>query len=91
MGLQEIGYEDIEYIHLTQDRIQWFAFVNTEMNLWVSQKAGNLLTERMLASQETLCSVELDVTIHYQFYKFLMILNICHHLRNSQKKDSPCK
>jgi len=44
MNHREIGWEDVDWIHLTQDRNQWQAFVNMVMNLWVPKKAGNFLT-----------------------------------------------
>jgi hypothetical protein len=33
MGLREIGIDDVNWIRLAQDRVQWRAFVNTVMNL----------------------------------------------------------
>jgi hypothetical protein len=33
--LKEIGWEGVDFIHLAQDRDQWWAFVNTIMNLWI--------------------------------------------------------
>jgi len=36
MGLREIGGEDVDYIHLPQDRNQWWAFVNTVMHFRVA-------------------------------------------------------
>jgi hypothetical protein len=33
MGLREIGWGSVEWIHLAQDRGQWWAVVNTVMNL----------------------------------------------------------
>jgi hypothetical protein len=33
MDLREIGWEDVDLIHLAQDRDQWLAVVNTEMSL----------------------------------------------------------
>jgi len=33
MDLREIGWEDVDWIHLTQDTDQWRALVNTVMNL----------------------------------------------------------
>jgi hypothetical protein len=36
MNLLEIGWEDVDWMHLAQDRDQWLAFVNTVMNLQVS-------------------------------------------------------
>jgi hypothetical protein len=44
IDLREVGWEDVDWIHLAQDRDQWRAVVNTVMNLRVPQKAGNLLT-----------------------------------------------
>jgi len=35
MALREIGWEAVDWIHLAQDRDQWWAFVNTVMNNWV--------------------------------------------------------
>jgi hypothetical protein len=35
MDLREIGWEGVDWIHLTQDRDKWKALVNTIMNLWV--------------------------------------------------------
>jgi hypothetical protein len=36
MDLSEIGWEGVEWMHLTQDRDQWQGLVNMVMNLWVS-------------------------------------------------------
>jgi hypothetical protein len=38
-----IKEEDMDWIHLTQDGDQWWALVNTVMNLRVPQKTGNIL------------------------------------------------
>jgi hypothetical protein len=35
MDLREIGREVLDWMHVTQDRDQWGAFVNTVMNLRV--------------------------------------------------------
>jgi hypothetical protein len=35
MDLKEIGWKDVDWIHLAQDRDQWQTVVNTEMNLQV--------------------------------------------------------
>jgi hypothetical protein len=35
MDLREIRINGVNWIWLTQDRVQWQAFVNTVMNLWV--------------------------------------------------------
>jgi hypothetical protein len=41
-GLKEINFEDLEELHLVQDRTQWYALVNTVMNLWIPQTEGNV-------------------------------------------------
>jgi hypothetical protein len=33
MVLREIGWDDMDWIDLAQDRVQWRALVNTVMNL----------------------------------------------------------
>jgi hypothetical protein len=35
MDLREIGFGDVDWIHLAQDRDRWRALVNMVMNLWV--------------------------------------------------------
>jgi hypothetical protein len=35
MDLMEIGIDGANWIRLAQDRVQWWAFVNTVMDLWV--------------------------------------------------------
>jgi hypothetical protein len=35
MDLGEIGIDGADWIRLAQDRVQWWAFVNTVMNLRV--------------------------------------------------------
>jgi hypothetical protein len=35
MGLREIGWEDVDWVHLAEDRDQWRALVNMVMNLRV--------------------------------------------------------
>jgi hypothetical protein len=32
--LKEIGFANVDWIHLAQDRDRWRALVNTLMNLW---------------------------------------------------------
>jgi hypothetical protein len=36
MDLTEIGWEGVDWIHVAQDREQWWALVNTVVNLQVS-------------------------------------------------------
>jgi hypothetical protein len=33
MNLREIGWESVDWIHLAQDRDQWWALMNMVMNL----------------------------------------------------------
>jgi hypothetical protein len=40
MDLKEIGCEDMDWIQLVQDRVQWRTFVNTVKNLRAPQKGG---------------------------------------------------
>jgi hypothetical protein len=44
MDLGEIGFGDVDWIHLAQDRDRWRALLNMVINLRVPQNAGNFLT-----------------------------------------------
>jgi hypothetical protein len=44
MDLREVGWEDVNWTHLDQDRDQWGDLVNAVMNLWVPYKAEYFLT-----------------------------------------------
>jgi hypothetical protein len=35
MDLREIGWDSVDWIHLAQDRGQWWVLVDTVMNFWV--------------------------------------------------------
>jgi hypothetical protein len=43
MDLTEIGYDDVIWIHVAQNKDQWQALVNTVMNLSTPLKTRNLL------------------------------------------------
>jgi hypothetical protein len=43
MGFKEIGWGDMDWIDLPQDRVQWRAFGDTVMNLRVPQIVGKFL------------------------------------------------
>jgi hypothetical protein len=59
MCFRDIGREDVDWIHLAQDRDQWWAVVNTVTNFWFQLKVENfVLDEQFLASQEGLCGME---------------------------------
>jgi hypothetical protein len=40
IGIREIGWDGVDWTDLVQDRDQWRALVNTEMNLRVPKNAG---------------------------------------------------
>jgi hypothetical protein len=42
MDLVEVGWSDVDWICLTQDRIRWRALVNSVLNLRVPSIAGKL-------------------------------------------------
>jgi len=44
--LQDVGYGDMDWNDLAQDRDIWRTLVNAVMNLRVPQNAGNFLTSR---------------------------------------------
>jgi hypothetical protein len=43
MDLREIGWEDVDWIHLAQDRENWWTLRKTVMNLWVSREGREFL------------------------------------------------
>jgi hypothetical protein len=60
LDLREIGWDDMDWIHLAYDREQWRAFVNTVINLGLHKILGNSwVAERLEASQEDLNSMQL--------------------------------
>jgi hypothetical protein len=58
-GKREMGFRDMDWIHLVQYKAHWRALVNTAMNLRASSNVGNFkLTELLTVSPEGLCTVE---------------------------------
>jgi hypothetical protein len=45
MDLRGIGCEVVDWIHLPQDRVRWWAVVSTVMNLWISVNVGEFLDQ----------------------------------------------
>jgi hypothetical protein len=43
MYLRDIGWEGVDWMHLSQDGDQWQDLVNMVMNFQIPQKAGNFL------------------------------------------------
>jgi hypothetical protein len=43
MDLREIEWEGVDWLHRTQGRDQWLAFVNAVLNPRVPQKVGHFL------------------------------------------------
>jgi hypothetical protein len=44
MDLREIGWDDMDWIHVAQDRDQWRALVNTVIHLRIPQNVENFLS-----------------------------------------------
>jgi hypothetical protein len=44
MDLTDKGYDNVDWIHLARDRVQWLALKNTVMNFQFARRAGNFLT-----------------------------------------------
>jgi hypothetical protein len=44
MDLVEVGWGDVDWIDMVQDRGRWRALVNSVLNLRVPQNAGKLLS-----------------------------------------------
>jgi hypothetical protein len=60
MDLGEVGWGDLDWIGLAQDRNRWRAIVNLVLNLRVPQNAGKLAVGlQLVASQVVLSSIEL--------------------------------
>jgi hypothetical protein len=56
MDLGEVGWGDVDWIGLAEDRNRWRALVNSVLNLWVPKNAGKLSSD--LTSSGLLSSVQ---------------------------------
>jgi hypothetical protein len=50
MDLREVGWKDVDWMHLSQDRDSLRVLVVTVMNLRVPEKAGNFMTTSVTLS-----------------------------------------
>jgi len=48
MDLMELGWEDVDWMYLVQNRNQWRAVVNTVMNCRFPKREGNFLTSWLI-------------------------------------------
>jgi hypothetical protein len=64
MDLGEVGWGDVDWIGLAQDRNRWRTLVNSVLNLWVPCNAGKLssgVTSSGLSSSAQLHMVSLVI------------------------------
>jgi hypothetical protein len=59
VDLKEIGFENVDWIFMTQDIVQWHAVMNIVMNVWVPQKTEDYLTAISLSRRTLLCRINL--------------------------------
>jgi hypothetical protein len=50
MDLGEVGWGDVDWVGLAQDRNRWRALANSVLNLRVPRNAGKLLSDHLVAS-----------------------------------------
>jgi len=86
MDLGKIGWEGLDWMQLAQDRDQWWALVNTVMNLRVPWKPENFLTSwiSITFSRRALLggvsqSVSQSVIPHY---------NIIQYMKNTEHRNT---
>jgi hypothetical protein len=79
MDLGEVGWGDVDWIGLAQDRNRWRAFVNSVLNLWVPWNAGKLssgLTSSGLSGSAQLHRVSLSFCLLRIFRRQWMQLDV---------------
>jgi hypothetical protein len=62
MGRKEIGCEEVEWIYLAMDEVQWCALVNTVMNLQVLGQLSTLSSIQELYSLDC-CSINVTLVL----------------------------
>jgi hypothetical protein len=40
----QVGFKVVDWIHVTQNRVQWWDLLSTVLNLWIPEKVGLFLT-----------------------------------------------
>jgi len=70
--LQETKWEGVDFIHLVQDKEQWWTFVKTVMNLQVPQNAGPSTAETQLQAYNKIYARVSTVLLQkmFQFYTY---------------------
>lgn len=53
------GCKCVKWVHLAQDRFQWYASVKTVLNLWAAQKEGTSRTSEHGHSTQDYCGTKL--------------------------------
>jgi hypothetical protein len=58
MDLRETGWWGMDWIHVAQNRDQWWAMVNMVMNLWVLYNFRKLMAKKVFTSQDGLTTMD---------------------------------
>jgi hypothetical protein len=71
MDLGEVGWRDVDWIGLAQDRNRWRALVNSVLNLRVPLLQANATT---VSIPTTFKSVINEPTLYYYYYYYYLLL-----------------
>lgn len=58
MHIRDFEYEDVEWVHVAQTREKWLGLLNVVINFWGPYSMWYFLTEKVMASEEVLSSVQ---------------------------------
>jgi len=76
--LKEIGCEDVEWIHLAQDRIQWWVLVNMVIKFWVPLEVGYFMTASSHKSHNVfLLTLHITSCNSYTYIKTSSSITLC--------------
>jgi hypothetical protein len=87
MDLREIGWEDVDWMHLDEDRDQWQAVANRAMNLRFPQQAGNFLIRKVIISfsrRTLLRGVNVCVGFSNALFKTTEFITISSNIANTK-------